>query len=127
MATCPGSTALATATEPPFDGATTGLAGGIGALIGGRTAAGVGGLALDGLNAPGPEKMLLSAAALAAAAGLGAGTAFGFSRCFTRAIRSCGWKGLRNNSSALTANARSATARLTTPDISTTGVFDSSA
>src|SRR5437016_12880714 len=71
------------------------------------------------------EKMLLRAtAALAADAGLGAGAPLGLSRCFTRAIRSCGWKGLRKSSSALTRKARSATARLTTPDIRITGVFD---
>src|SRR5581483_10763701 len=74
------------------------------------------------------EKMLLRAtAAVAADAGLAAGAPFGLSRCLTRAIRSCGWKGLRKSSSALTWKARSATARFTTPDIRMTGVFDNEA
>ena len=39
----------------------------------------------------------------------------GFKRLFTRAIRSCGWNGLRTSSSAFTAMAFSATVRFTTP------------
>jgi hypothetical protein len=43
------------------------------------------------MGAAAAEKMLLSAtAAFAAAAGVGAGTPFGFSKCLTRAIKSCG-------------------------------------
>src|ERR1700691_2531001 len=49
--------------------------------------------------------------------------AAGLRRLFTRAIRSCGWKGLRTSSSALTCMALSATVRFTTPDIRITGVF----
>src|SRR6202167_6487997 len=47
----------------------------------------------------------------------------GFRRLFTRAIRSCGWKGLRTSSSAFTCTDFSATVRFTTPDIKITGVF----
>src|ERR1041385_3833224 len=73
------------------------------------------------------EKMLLSAtAAFAAAAGVGTGAPLLLSRCLTRVIKSCGWKGLRSSSSAFTANAFSATARFTTPDIRITGVLPSS-
>src|SRR5262249_56811638 len=51
------------------------------------------------------EKMLLSAtAALAAAVGVGAGVPLGFSRWFTRAVRSLGWDGLCRSLTAFSAH-----------------------
>src|SRR6266446_2341904 len=86
--------------------------------------AGGGGAACRGATGTGGgEKRLLKALEGSDRSAVGAGTElFGCRRLFTRPINSCGWNGLRINSSAFTETALSATLLLITPDINTTGV-----